>query len=440
MAKNYDVVIVGGGPAGLMAARVAGENGLRTALLERKKTLTTVKRVDGGGLSPINEYICGEQLTFNPRAKRIGFPVSGFSIPYDGPHQDLYGFRIFSPSGTMISFGDYEQLSKNAERNRVGVALDKGVLLKGLYEDARNAGADLFLNTNVTAIEPGADGVTVTGNGEAYRGKFVIAADGINSRLARLMGMNKDRKFIATMVDRVWNIEGLNLPQVVGISFVLTEYGNFFVSKICQAGTYHVGVSTYNPAEDLEGRLNRFVYKDPVYSRWFKGGKKTDEHACVVNLLAPLQEPFKDNVLFVGDAAWLMEISNPFAVMCGWKAANAVTLAVIDDNISREGIMSYLTWWEEKFYGPHGQVEFKPIHLHDYIDGPSTDYLASLVKETLPSTMNFYRLFGTIGSTFGELFPVIQEERPEVMDKLMSIANDMEEIETKARKAGFPNR
>jgi len=440
MAKHYDVVIVGAGPAGLMAARVAGENGLRTALLERKKTLTTVKRVDGGGLSPINEYICGEKLSFNPRGKRIGFPVSGFSVPYDGPHQDLYGFRIFSPNGTMVSFGDYDTLKKDAERNRVGIALDKGALLKGLYEDAREAGAELHLNTNVTAIEAGAGSVTVTGNGEAYRGKFVIAADGINSRLARLMGMNKERKFIATMVDRVWNLEGLDLPQVVGISFILSDYGNFFVSKVCQKGTYHVGVSSYNPAEDLEGRLKKFVYEDPVYSRWFKGAKKTDEHACVVNLLAPLQEPFKDNVLFAGDAAWLMEISNPFAIMCGWKAANAVTLAVLDNQLNKEGIKSYLAWWEERFYGPHGQVEFKPLHLHDYLDAKATDYLVNLVKEPLPSTMNFYRLFGTIGSTFAELFPVIQEERPEVMDKLMGIANDMEEIEIKARKAGFPNR
>ena len=75
MAKKYDLVVVGGGPAGLMAARVAGENGLKTALLERKTDMTKVRRVDGGILSPVNEYTFGEILTFNPEAKKIGFPV-----------------------------------------------------------------------------------------------------------------------------------------------------------------------------------------------------------------------------------------------------------------------------------------------------------------------------------------------------------------------------
>ena len=135
-----------------------------------------------------------------------------------------------------------------------------------------------------------------------------------------------------------------------------------------------------------------------------------------------------------------MEISNPFAAMCGWKAANAVTLAVLDGKLNREGIESYMKWWEERFYGPHGQVEFKPIHLDDYLDADAIDYLAGLVTEPLLSTMNFYTLFGTLGSTFGELFPKIQEERPDVMEKLMNIANEMDEIEAKAVKAGFPNR
>jgi len=203
---------------------------------------------------------------------------------------------------------------------------------------------------------------------------------------------------------------------------------------------HHVGVSTYHPGEDLGGRLEKFVYEDPFYSSWFKGAKKTEEHACVVNMLSPIKDPFKDNVLFVSDAAWIMEISNPFAIMCGWKAANAVTLAVLDDKLNKEGIMSYLQWWEDRFYGPNGQVEFKPIHLHDYLDADATDYLAGLVKKPLISTMDFYKLFGTIGSTYGELFPVIQEERPDVMEKMMALANEMDEIETKARKAGFANR
>ena len=440
MSKKYDLVIVGAGPAGLMAARVAGENGLSTALLERRKSITSTKRVDGGGLSPINEYICGEQLTFNPKAKRIGFPISGFSIPYDGPYRDMYGFRIFSPSGKLISFGDHEKLQKDPEKNRKGFAIDKEAMLRGMLEDVEKTGVEIFPNTNVTAIETGEGSATVTGNGEQFEGSFVIAADGINSRLARLMGMNKDRKFIATMTDRVWNLEGIDLPQVVGISFIVTDYGNFFISRVCKENNYHVGVSTYHPGEDLGGRLEKFVYEDPYYSPWLKGAKKTEEHACVVNMLSPIKEPFKDNVLFVSDAAWIMEISNPFAIMCGWKAANAVTLAVLDGKLNREGIESYMQWWEERFYGPHGQVEFKPIHLDDYLDADAIDYLAGLVPEPLMSTMNFYTLFGTLGSTFGELFPRIQEERPDVMEKLMNIANEMDEIEAKAVKAGFPNR
>jgi flavin-dependent dehydrogenase len=322
----------------------------------------------------------------------------------------------------------------------VGVAIDKELMLRGLLEEAQAGGAEILPNTNVTAIEPVGNSVKVTGNGETFEGSFVIAADGINSRLARLMGMNKDRKFIGTMVDRVWNLEGIDLPQVVGISFIVTDYGSFFVSRIARERNYHIGVSSYHPGDDLEARLNKFVYEDPVYSPWFKGAKKTEEHACVVNLLAPIKEPFKDNVLFVADAAWLMELSNAFAIICGWKAANVITLAVLDNKLNKEGIASYLQWWQDKFYGPHGQVEFKPIHLDDYLDADAIDYLASLVKEPFVSTMNFYTLFNTIGSTYAELFPQIQEERPDVMEKLMNLANEMDEIEAKARKVGFSNR
>ncbi len=44
MATKYDVIIVGAGPAGLMAAKTAGENGLKVALIERKEIITDINR------------------------------------------------------------------------------------------------------------------------------------------------------------------------------------------------------------------------------------------------------------------------------------------------------------------------------------------------------------------------------------------------------------
>lgn len=437
---KYDLIVVGGGPAGLMAAKVAGENGLTTALLERKTNITKVRRVDGGGLSPINEYLFEEILTFNPKAKQIGFPVSGFSIRYEGPYRDMYGFRFYCPSGKVFTFGDHEKLKKDPEKNRVGLSLDKELMLNGLLEDADAAGVDIFPGKNVTGIEKKEGKVIVTANGESFEGSFVIAADGVNSRIARLMGMNKERKFFSTHVYRMWYLEGIEIPEIAGIAFVFTMDGDFSVSSTCYEGYYHVGASSHNPQDDLKANLIKFVYKDKVYSPWFQNAKKVEECSCIINMLSPIKEPFKDNVLIIGDAAWLMELSNAFSILCGWKAANVITLALLDGKINKEGVLGYLEWWKKKFYESHGQVEFKPIHLQDFLNTDDIDYLAGLIKEPLPSTMNFYKMISTIGNTYANLFPVIQEERPELWDRMMDMVNQMDEIEQKARKAGFPNR
>ena len=73
MAKKYDLVIVGAGPAGLMAGRIAAENGLKVVILERKTDICKVRRFDGGVFA-INEYTFGQLALYNERDKRISFP------------------------------------------------------------------------------------------------------------------------------------------------------------------------------------------------------------------------------------------------------------------------------------------------------------------------------------------------------------------------------
>jgi flavin-dependent dehydrogenase len=322
----------------------------------------------------------------------------------------------------------------------MAVALDKGLILKGLLEDAEAATVEVFPGRQATGVEKKKDSVVVqTEEGETFEGLFVIAADGVNSRIVRSMGLNKDRKFYATNRAYEWGFEDLDLPQVEGITFILKQEGMFSVINEAEKRHYHVGIMGHNTKEDFKDRLHKFVYEDPFYSQWFKGAKKTWTRTCVVNMLHAMKEPFKDNVLFCGDAAWLLEFSNSAAIISGWSAANAVTLALIDGKINKEGISSYLEFWYKWFYGPHGETEFKAIELGDHLDNSDLDYLISLVKGPLFPTLDFFKLINTIGSTIAELFPRIAEERPDVMAKLMAMADKLDETEEHFKKIGFPN-
>ena len=76
----------------------------------------------------------------------------------------------------------------------------------------------------------------------------------------------------------------------------------------------------------------------------------------------------------------------------------------------------------------------------DYLTGEEIDYLADLVKEPLPATMNFFELFNLLGSTYAELLPTIEQERPEVMERLLEMRANMEDFREKRIKVGFPNK
>jgi len=111
MSKKYDVVIVGAGPAGLMAARAAGEHGLKVALIDRKTDIPRIHRSCGGVIG-VNHSVFGQRAVFHDELHKFTFPIAGFSLPYAGPYQNVYGYHIYSPGGKRLELGDFSQLKK----------------------------------------------------------------------------------------------------------------------------------------------------------------------------------------------------------------------------------------------------------------------------------------------------------------------------------------
>jgi len=73
MKKTYDVIIVGAGPGGLMAAKVAGENGLKVALLDRKEKNEEIGRCCATMFAVESDYYFGERMYFNEKKRTLCF-------------------------------------------------------------------------------------------------------------------------------------------------------------------------------------------------------------------------------------------------------------------------------------------------------------------------------------------------------------------------------
>ena len=139
--KDYDLIIIGAGPAGLMASVVAGNAGLRVLLVERKKDVPKVTR-SCCSMWIIEPMTHGESISVGHG--RVVFRINDFCVEDRGERIPLRQNVKFSPGGKKLTFAN--------EWDPVAVAFDKEELLRGLLKKAEAVGVKIAAGTHCVDV------------------------------------------------------------------------------------------------------------------------------------------------------------------------------------------------------------------------------------------------------------------------------------------------
>lgn len=135
---SYDVIVIGGGPSGLMAAIAAAENGAKTMLLEKGKKLGTKLAISGGGRCNVTNRLSDEEVIKHipGNGKFLYSPFSVFN------NYDIINF--FEEMGVGLKEEDHGRMFpvSNSAKTVVNALINK---LDELHVDVR-------MHTPVSAV------------------------------------------------------------------------------------------------------------------------------------------------------------------------------------------------------------------------------------------------------------------------------------------------
>ena len=445
MDKRYDVIVVGAGPAGFVAAKAAGENGFKVALLERKSDLTVMTRACCGTLDSANEYLHHDLYRCNIRDKRLCFPAHGFSVKYDGAYRNAYVCHFYSPNGNRMQAGVCEEQKGKGDYGKLTTVLDKEILFRCLLEEAKECSVDVFPGINVEKVTTASEGVTVEGSGQSFESSYLIAADGLNSRIAQMMGLNEDRTYYCQLRAIVHDMSGVELPEpdacTVTFGFMKEGPAELLIFPRPNEGEYSFTVITLHPLVNLEAAVNYFT-KEAFCAPWFKNVKILRTLSANLSCYSPIVEPYKDRVLVIGDVGATQELEITGAMISGWKAGHAISLALQEEKLGLEvtAISQYVNWWKEDYVNYYSSDAYMKVWSLPFVlsEPEVMDYLFSLIKEPMPPCFNPYTSGKHLGRAIRKVMPTIEQEKPELLQKLKKMGAPFTEIIADVTKLSKP--
>ena len=337
----FDVVVVGAGPAGALAARAAAEGGATTLLLDHRPELG----------HPVQ---CGE---FVPGARELAdlfecpeLIARAFEIPPGTVLRETRWMTCVSPYGHRFRF----PLS--------GCTVSRRAFDKALAYRAEGAGAELRHPVGVTEVHD--DEVRLAG-GRSVRAKVVIGADGPLSTVGRSVGFRPPR----TMFRMITATVDGPLGDGIDLLFGRTAPGGY-AWRFPRAHDANIGLGVPRLATgaSLDGLLRDFCKAHEL-------GTAREPTHWWVPIGPPPESLVRGRALFAGDAANLVMATNgggiPTAMLSGWLAGAAAARHVRNGS----SLTEYDAAWRTALFEPLARAA-RIYRFSDRFAG--TDLLLSL--------------------------------------------------------------
>ena|GEM_PF-379079 len=416
--RGYNIIVVGGGPAGLTAAMMAAKEGFSVLLVDTKKNISRQTR-PCCSMWLLEPGFHNEGWTFDE--EKIYFHRNDFCIPYTGEVIDLYrSVRITAEGHSMVM---------GKRLTPLGKVINKQQLLQDLLGVVEKVGVEVRPETTCLGIEESEDGVKALlrhrESQEWVTADYLFAADGVDSRVAASLGLNDSRKLIMrtpllehyyadvkTPYPDAWvQFVGDGFNGVSGYMLHKPDFGGYHnVYEICALIPKGSNLSCHGAMQCL--------LEHPTVKELLSGARLIKKMGCKWSIWSPIKSPARNRVILLGDAASFQEAENQGAIMCGYRAAKAVAAAESGD----DGFAHYNRFWKESFEFNDPQIlqDTWKGFIFGYLGQENLNYVISLADGLfLDGYINHFKFGNTILEFIHSQMPRIRKERPDLAEKII---------------------
>ena len=307
MKNNYDVVIVGGGPGGSMAALEADKAGLSVCLLDKDRDIGyPVRCGEAIGDAALRQFV-------EPKDSWIASKITGSTL--------------VAPNGTDVHIEFAEES---------GYILNRRIFDYDLSRYAANAGAEIYTKSFVKDLiieDDFVKGVKLDYLGEhkEIQANIVIGADGLASQVGNAAGIRTLVKLKDMESGLQYSVSNVDVPQSKMIMYVGSNYAPGGYLWIFPKGDRFANIGIGIDGKSSKQRSAK-SYLDEFMENNFPDAAILTTMCGGIPCPSPMKTPVKNGLMLVGDAARLI---NP---VTGGGIAPAMKSGMISGQIAAEAI------------------------------------------------------------------------------------------------------